>query len=141
MSFAGLWQRPSPLYCRPRYNPRPLIIWEEDIWGEAWEERAATGEDTAAWAWHRIFLAVADLATHLDISTIVTILRFGITNLAVSVIAIICSVVIAISIAMIGSSAIITTVSSSILISLRLASLDATPTTPTMGTCTIIPIL
>ena len=106
MFFAGLWQRPSPLYCRPRYKPRLLIVWEA-----AWE-------DTAAWGRHRIFLAVADLSTHLDISTIAMISRFGIT--------------------MTDSSAIITTVSSSFLISWRLASLGGTPTTT--GTRTITPI-
>src|ERR1700756_5238458 len=136
MSFAGLWQRPSPLYCRPRYTPRPLItwgeVWEEDIWGEAWEEGAPTGEDTAAWGWHRIFLADGGWVTDLDVSTIVTISRFGITNLIVSVIAI--------SIAMTDSSAIITTVSSSFSISQRLASLGGTQTTIT-GTRTITPIM
>src|SRR6266436_4338138 len=120
MFFAGLWERQSPLYCRPRYNPRMLIIWEEDT--AAWEEGAATGEDTAAWGWHRIFLAVGGLVTHLDVSIIAMISRFGITNLATSVIAI--------SIAMIDSSAIIITiVSSSPLILPPLASLGGTPTT------------
>jgi putative peptidoglycan binding protein len=38
MFFAGLWQRPSPLYCRPRYKPRLLIVWE----------------DAAAWGRHRL---------------------------------------------------------------------------------------
>jgi hypothetical protein len=129
MFFAGLWERQSPLYCRPRYNPRLLTIWEEAWEADtaAWEEGAATGEDTAAWGWHRIFLAVGDLAAHLDTSTIAMISRFGITNLA--------TFVIAISIVMADSSAIITIVSSSPLILPPLASLGGTPTT------TITPIM
>jgi hypothetical protein len=54
MFFAGLWQRPSPLYCRPRYKPRLRIEWEEDTaaWEEdtaAWEEYAPAWEDAPAW--------------------------------------------------------------------------------------------
>jgi hypothetical protein len=41
MFFVGLWERPSPLYCRPPYNLRPLIIWEADM--APWEEGAAKG--------------------------------------------------------------------------------------------------
>src|SRR5260221_915980 len=200
MSFAGLWHRPSPLFCRPRYHPRPLIIWgevwEEDIWGAVWEEvtavweevtaaweevtapwedtvswdqvtapwgrdTAAWGRDTAAWdqdtsawdqvtapwdqdtsAWDQVTAPWAqDTSAWDQDSTIVMTSRFGTT--AVSAIAMIGSSVIAISMTMIGSSA-ITTVSSSILISWRLASLRTTHTTPitrTMCTRTIIPIL
>lgn len=70
MFFAGLCQRLSLLYCRPRSRPRLLTVWEE----EGWEE------DTAACGWRRIFLAVADL----DISTIVVTSLFGIMAVTVS---------------------------------------------------------
>src|SRR5260370_18007349 len=130
MFFGGLWQRPSLLYCRPRSRPRVRIVWEE-----AWEE------DTAACGWHRIFLAVADLIMHLDISTIVMTSLFGITTLTGSGTAIL--------IAMTVSSFIITIVSSLLLISLHLASLGGTriptpmptPTPTTTGTPLPIPLM
>src|SRR5260221_6718120 len=106
--------------------------WDQDT--SAWHQvRALWDQDTSAWD--------QDTSAWDQDSTIVMTSRFGTT--AVSAIAMIGSSVIAISMTMIGSSA-ITTVSSSILISWRLASLRTTHTTPitrTMGTRTIIPIL